>query len=253
MKYAILFGINYDATPENKLNGCVNDVRNMQDFLKNDLKFDKVKTFTDENNIYDTGFQNIVYSIYKLALKTYREDIELVYLHFSGHGTSIRDSNHDELDGKDEAFVPSDYKRRGIITDDLFKKIFKIFNEKTKVICVFDCCHSGTIGDLKYKWLYNKNIQIQNKDQKCKANIITISGCMDNQTSADAYNVLNLRSFTGALTSCLLMSLKQSKDYNIFDILSNTRKLLHDKQFTQYPQLCSSYEIREDESLFIKN
>lgn len=252
MKYGLLFGINYSRTPEARLRGCVNDVNNMGNFLKESLKFDKVKIYTDDNNIYDTGFQNIIYSLYRLAMKTLTKDIDIVYIHFSGHGTSMIDRNNDESDGKDEAFVPSDYKNRGVITDDLFKKVFKLFNKKTKVVCVFDCCHSGTIGDLKYKCtdMDDKTIHVVNNEQKCKAKIMTISGCRDDQTSADAFNVMNQRKFTGALTSCLLMILQQSNENsNIFEILKRTRELLKEKGFSQYPQLCSSWKMLENEPL----
>ena len=177
MKYALLFGINYKRSPQARLRGCINDVNNMAEYLRKDLKYDHVKVYTDENNIHETGIQNIIHKIYKLAILSHRQKINQVYLHFSGHGTSTFDKNRDEKDGKDEAFVPSDYQHRGVISDDLFKRIFKIFNENTKVICIFDCCHSGTIADLKYKWVSEDRKSIENNDRPCRSNIITISGC----------------------------------------------------------------------------
>ena len=74
-----------------------------------------------------------------------------------------------------------------------------------------------------------------------------ISGCMDNQTSADAYNVQGKREFSGAMTSCLLLTLSQDK--KIFNVMYKLRSLLRQKGFTQYPQLASSYVITDTESL----
>jgi len=250
MKYALLFGINYTRSPQARLRGCINDVNNMAEYLREDLKYNNVKVYTDENNIHETGIQNIIHKIYKLAILSHRQKINQVYLHFSGHGTSTFDKNRDEKDGKDEAFVPSDYQRRGVISDDLFKRIFKIFNENTKVICIFDCCHSGTIADLKYKWVSEDRKSIENNDRPCRSNIITISGCRDNQTSADAYNVMHEYTFTGALSSCLLMTLKENQNDTIFEIVDKTRNLLQSKRFSQKPELCSSYIIDPDEKLF---
>ena len=78
-------------------------------------------------------------------------------LSFSGHGSQVYDRNRDEKDGKDECILPSDFKRIGVITDDRFQQLLNMFWEGTKVVCilVFDCCHSGTIRDLTYKYEVN--------------------------------------------------------------------------------------------------
>ena len=34
--------------------------------------------------------------------------------------------------------------------------------------------------------------------------VLTLSGCMDDQTSADAFNVMGDGRYSGAMTSCLL-------------------------------------------------
>lgn len=252
MKIALLFGINYTNTPDVELRGCVEDVKNMSKYLKDVQNFDKVKTYTDEDTMETTRGQNIIHTMYKTAIQTWREKIDVVYFHLSGHGTQIRDYSYDENDGYDECFVPSDYKKNGVITDDLFKRIFKYFHKNTKVICVFDCCHSGTIGDLSYKWSMNGEKIIQNKNSKCRSNIITISGCMDEQTSADAYNVLGKRKFTGALTSCMLMILEdmENNDIGLFQLIYKTRSKLTEKGFTQIPQICSSFDLDNYTRLF---
>ena len=37
----------------------------------------------------------------------------------SGHGSQVKDTNGDEIDGYDEVIFPVDYKRNGHITDDV--------------------------------------------------------------------------------------------------------------------------------------
>jgi len=229
-------------TPSSRLRGCVNDVRNMGKYLTETGQYDVVKIYTDEDNEENTRGHSIINKLYKLALDSHRYKLKKVWIHFSGHGCGIDDKSGDESDGKDECILPSDYQRSGVITDDLIKRVLRHFHKNTIVTCVFDCCHSGTIGDLKYVYKNNEKCPEKiNKLSKCQANICLISGCMDNQTSADAYNVQGKRQFSGAMTSCLLMVLKQDK--NIHNVLKNLRQLLQQKSFTQYPILSSSFIV----------
>jgi hypothetical protein len=246
---AVLFGINYINNPNAELRGCINDVNNMGRLLKEKGNFDSVKIYTDDVNEKKTRKHSIINSLYKLALDSNRFKLERVWIHFSGHGTHIIDRNGDEADRRDECIVPSDYRYNGIITDDILKRIFRYFYKDTKVTCVFDCCHSGTIGDLKYEYgvIGHDVINVNERSSKCKAPIILISGCMDNQTSADAYNVRGLRQFSGAMTSCLILALQNNKC--IYDVIKNLREHLMEKQFTQIPQLTSSFELKGDELL----
>ena len=43
---------------------------------------------------------------------------DILFLHYSGHGTQTRDLDGDEADGYDEALVPLDHQSAGVITDD---------------------------------------------------------------------------------------------------------------------------------------
>ena len=242
---AILFGINYQRDSNARLRGCANDVHNMAKYLKNTAKYESVKVYTDEYDDYKVKGQSIVNSFYKLALDSHRYKLEKAWIHFSGHGCYINDYNGDERDGKDECILPVDYNYCGVIHDDLIKRILRYFHPDTKVVCVFDCCHSGTIGDLRYRYLDRNNWCIENDNSKCRADVILISGCLDRQTSADAYNVRGRWEFSGAMTSCLLMAMEKST--NIMDIMDSLRTTLKNKKFTQIPQITSSRIINADE------
>ena len=186
MKKAILFGLNYKGTRA-QLNGCINDVHNMKDFLESQ-SFD-VTVHTDEDPLKKTNACDILQELNNMAITTHQESIEHVWIHYSGHGCGVRDLNGDERDGKDECLVPSDYNTHGLVKDDHIKNILKNFNKNTKVTMISDCCHSGTIADLKYRYIHGQ--KHSESVTVCPAKIVCISGCKDNQTSADAYNVFN--------------------------------------------------------------
>ena len=192
--------------------------------------------------------------LFKLAMDSRTKNYKNVFIHFSGHGVGITDRNNDEDDGRDEAICPVDYQKSGVITDDLLKKIFKYFNPNTKVTCVFDCCHSGTIGDLKYKLTDKNKVVISNTSKACDSNIVMISGCRDNQTSADAFNVSGNRQFSGAMTSCLLECVKYRRivkgQVDACTLVNDVRSLLKKKGFSQIPIITSSREITGDTILF---
>ena len=98
--------------------------------------------------------------------------------------------------------------------------------------------------DLTYKYKSSNNSWITENSTPISANIISLSGCRDDQTSADAW----LRGqWCGALTTCFIDALVATNfKGNIFDLLEETRKLLREKNFSQIPQLTSDRKINPD-------
>jgi metacaspase-1 len=259
-KRALLIGINYVDDPKSALRGCVNDVMNVRKFLQTKMGFSEehISTYVDTDPAtkkYTTA-QGILSALHDIVLKSWTENLEFVWIHYSGHGTHVRDTSGDEADGRDECLCPSDYSRAGVILDDWIREIFKGFNPETKVMCVFDCCHSGSIADLKYRYTGKDRFVEETTETPIAAKIMTLSGCSDDQVSADAYNVLGKRTFTGALTSCMLTLLEKEKNglglfrSKPFEFLEALRHLLRAKGFPQYPQLCTSYKIFEEQPLW---
>lgn len=107
-----------------------------------------------------------------------------------------------------------------------------------------DCCHSGTIADLSYRSIDPERPIEYNGKKPITCKCIMISGCMDPQTSADAYNMKNQGKFSGALTTCLLDVLPKHK--NARDIQREVAKLLKERNFTQIPQVCASFNFQNE-------
>jgi hypothetical protein len=245
---AVLFGINYLGT-ESELRGCANDVNNMAYFLRTRAKFDDIKVYTEETTPNDVTGRAILTHLRKLAIDSREGLYDRVWIHYSGHGASVRDWNGDERDGKDECILPVDFTSNGVITDDMIKGILRMFHKDTKVTLIFDCCHSGTICDLKYKYRgYDRRMVIESFAPECEADVCMISGCMDSQTSADAYNVRGMRTFTGAMTSCLLDVLKH--ETKLLRVIEQLNQKLKAKRFEQIAQLSASSEPNYNTELF---
>lgn len=241
---AVLFGLNYQYSDEGKLNGCINDVHNMANYLETELGI-PCESYTDDVDRFNTSSVGILRKLYELAVDTYKNDLDFVWIHYSGHGTYIVDRSGDERDGKDEALVPSDYETAGFLQDDHIQHVFRLFNPKTQVVCVFDCCHSGTIGDVKYSWEGVRRVRIENILCAVSAKVITLSGCLDAQVSMDAHNVMGDKKYSGAMTSCVLMSLRENPALrkDVFALTESVRRKLKERGFEQIPLLCSSHNL----------
>jgi hypothetical protein len=108
-----------------------------------------------------------------------------------------------------------------------------------------DCCHSGTGLDLKYDCrVYGKNHKREyrlvdnEKSTKSEADVMLLSGCKDEQYSADAY--INGK-YQGAMTWGFFEVLKKNnyKSISYQDLLSQIQTLLSANKYEQVPQLSS--------------
>lgn len=250
---AVLFGLNYAHSEDLKLEGCINDVHNMSTYLQRFGIPCEIYTDDNEKTLSATTGKGMVAKLYELAAESFSNSLDFVWIHYSGHGSFIADHSGDERDGKDEALVPTDFQQSGLISDDFMQSIFRCFNPKTRVICIFDCCHSGTIGDVRFSWEGTPpRPTLENPRCSVRAPIITLSGCLDNQTAADAYDVLSDKKFSGAMTSCMLLALNRVPQArgNVIVLLALLRTLLRQKGFKQIPKLCSTHDLRRDMRLF---
>jgi len=233
---ALIIGINYLNT-ENELYGCINDTNHLQNYLSNKYNF-------TSNNLCLLTDTTIVKPTKQNILKKYKDLLinakpgEKLFFTYSGHGSYMQDLNNDELDKKDELLITIDNQ---YISDDELKTIIdEYLPDGVNLFVIFDCCHSGTLMDLKYNYLAgNEDLIINETIKETKSNVFLISGCFDSQTSADAF-IDN--KFQGALTWCFLKTLNENNNLTWKDLLINMRTLLHLK-YSQIPQLSSGKMI----------
>lgn len=246
-KVALCMGLNYTGT-RNQLNGCINDAKNIQNLLEKHYKYDSVKVMTDETTQKPT-YSNIVNELHNLAVRSHSEDIKEIFISYSGHGSYVRDYSGDEKDGRDEGLVPLDYQRRGLLLDDVLNNIFASFSPKVKVVALFDCCHSGSMVDLQFIYDSTTHRQGRETNKKLNSNVLMISGCRDNQTSADAYNFNHQYKYTGAMTSSWLHVLAKH-NYNVkcFDLVDEMGAYLKMKRMSQIPQLSCTKRMDKNDN-----
>jgi hypothetical protein len=143
---------------------------------------------------------------------------DILFLTYSGHGGQTPDSNSDEDDRMDETWVLYD---RQLVDDELYT-LWADFKPGTRILVLSDSCHSGSVVrvlpdfiqpealargaagnqppamkalpvELEQK-VYEQNREVYDQVQKTTtaydssdigASVLLISGCQDNQTSAD--------------------------------------------------------------------
>lgn len=255
----LLIGINdYPSAP---LNGCVNDVINMKNFLIENGYF-------KENEICTLTNEQATKSVIKLAILNIIERStkgSKVYIHFSGHGTQVPAENgSSEIDGFYEVICPVDFgwdangNAQNAITDKEFVEMFSklpagvIFNWSS------DSCHSGDltrespqptfIGKMKTKLRsfpipakvaaklrFARADSTKSKSKEIIDGVLNVgflSGCRSDQTSADAFFLQP----EGAFTHFLIQALKREPDATLKQIESMMQRDLKLAGFEQRPQ-----------------
>ncbi|GAB1519639.1 Ca(2+)-dependent cysteine protease [Rhizoctonia solani] len=185
------------------------------------------------------------------------------------HSTMVsnqKDLDGDEYDGMDESICPTDYETAGVLVDDeLHDLLVKPLPEGAGLTALFDSCHSGSVLDLP--WTYETSGAIkepgdlqgeaeaeavaidahQKRFKWSPADVISLSGCRDSQTSADAqFGGLP----SGALSYAFIRAFAKFPQMTYAQLLKVIRNELRGK-FDQRPQLSSSHPIDMD-LLFIQ-
>jgi hypothetical protein len=263
VKKAVLVGVN-DYKGVTDLNGCINDVKDMHFTLRSLFRFEtaNIRVLTDSR----ATKANIIARLQWLVKGAKPGDF-LVF-HFSGHGSQIRDRDGDELsDGLDEILCPYDMNWDGtFIVDDDLNRIFSGLPDGVLLEVFLDCCHSGTglkeLGgltpppelapptptlnrflpppvDIEFRFadeidlLKQRGFKKGIEDRGAKTQILW-AGCMDNQTSADAYIG---GTYHGAFTYYLNSHLRREPRISRKRLLEKIRASLRNGGYSQIPQL----------------
>jgi len=168
------------------------------------------------------------------------QDGDYFVFYYSGHGTNLADQSGDEEDGQDEALClvteSGQINYHSCMTDDeLADIITENVPPSCKVLIITDCCHSGTIADL-------------DREQWNDFQAISMTGCMDNQTSGDMGK-------GGIFTHSMLVSIQKllESGHDEFSVgkLYNTTLTYDDRIFNspqdismQYSNGCNPSQVK---------
>ncbi len=205
-----------------ELNACEADAQDMTEIAKS-KKF-SVKTLLTKS----ATRAKVTGEILRAAKALTKGDIFM--LTYSGHGGQLPDLNSDEPDDQDETWCLYDGE---LVDDELYGHLGK-FAQGVRILVFSDSCHSGTVVKMAYyqgttaarssgigaqtiryrfmppdvasrtyranKIFYDKILRdkkIKVAGEAVRASVLLISGCQDNQLSADG-------DFNGLFTSQLL-------------------------------------------------
>jgi hypothetical protein len=264
MSYALLIGLNYSYT-NNRLYGCINDCIRMRHMLATSYGFEPSNIVFMRDDIYNSSHQlypnkvNIMREIKNLFALS-KTTANLLYFHFSGHGSSIRDITNDERDGRDEFIVPADYFTDGtkIIDDELLVLTHQL-HPSVPCFMIFDACHSGTMLDLNWSYTFNKSTGLFIKSAGTLTNspvqnsIVCISGCNDVEVSLD---VFANGQYNGALSNGLYNVMAQvptGKLISVGSLVVNIYRYLIKNSFRQNPMVTTQLPLNLNNVAFLKS
>lgn len=235
-KKAVIVGISYKYS-RHELKGCINDAKCMRFLLINKFQFPSesiIMLTEEETDPYKIpNKHNIRMALFWLVNGCQPGD-SLVF-HYSGHGSRQRNYNGDEVDGYDETLCPLDFETQGMIVDDeINATIVRPLPRGVKLHAIIDSCHSGTVLDLPFLCRMNRSGQYIWEDHRPRSGVwkgsnggevISISGCDDDQTSADTAALSQITS-TGAMTYCFIQAIERGQASTYGNLLNSMRSAI---------------------------
>lgn len=239
----VSIGINYSRQP-GELKGCINDSKHFVAYTTKIFG----KRVVHQCQLVDTQRRgrtvptkaNIERALRRAVAvcRDRRRKITHFVLHYSGHGTQVRDKNRDEGDRKDEALVPLDHRQRGVILDDwLMANVVHRLPPRVKFFGLIDACHSESMLDLRYD-IEKRKVRVSNRRGSGKPTAMMISGCRDHRYSYDAWD--KKYGASGAMTTAFLRVMARRRRARATFIVAQMRKDLRRRGYPQIPQLTAS-------------
>jgi len=238
MKKALLIGIDYiSKSSKLRLHGCINDANLIASTIIDAYGYERKNIKMIRDDSVNSSLAPTKANIYREIRDILNSNAEEIWIHYSGHGTFRKDDDGDEVDNNDEVIIPLDYETEGIISDDM---LFDLLNKNTnsKILLTFDCCNSGSLFDLPWRFEYSNNnfnrysekaYNLQNK------NIVMISACRDTQLAIDTWDD-EKRMSTGGMTPCLIEALRFNNFnvaiFKLFKDMCEYQKIKNRKQIT---------------------
>ncbi|KAL3524099.1 hypothetical protein ACH5RR_016933 [Cinchona calisaya] len=239
-KRAVICGISYKNSKQ-ELKGCINDTKCMKFLLINRFKFppDSILMLTEEETDPHRipTKHNIRRAMYWLVQGCQPGD-SLVF-HYSGHGSQQRNYTGDEVDGYDETLCPLDFETQGMIVDDeINATIVRPLPPGAKLHAIIDACHSGTMLDLPFLCRMDRTGRYVWEDHRPPSGawkgtsggeVISFSGCDDDQSSADT-SALSRVASTGAMTFSFIQAIERGQGTTYGSLLNAMRSTITTKE-----------------------
>ena len=150
--YGLLVGIDDYPAPVPKLEGCVNDVNAIEDYLRNRLNSEQyelhLQRLTTNGKDEKPTRQAVIAGFEKHLARATEQDVVLFY--YSGHGSqepAPPEFRHLEPDGMNETLVCWDSRTENgwdLADKELNYLLSKIAKKNPHIIVILDSCHSGS-------------------------------------------------------------------------------------------------------------
>ncbi|TVP63368.1 MAG: caspase [Nodularia sp. (in: Bacteria)] len=146
--YALLVGIDNYPHPNHCLQGCVNDITAIEEYLKE--RFDQKKYQLHLLKLQDEQATRevIIHGFRNHLCQAQKDDVVLFY--YSGHGSqelAPKEFWHIEPDHLDETLVCYDSRTENgwdLADKELAKLIAEVAEKEPHITIIMDCCHSGS-------------------------------------------------------------------------------------------------------------
>ena len=184
------------------LDGCYNDGKLVDTLFSQIFNIDKVIYMLDTKDVWKNNpshfptKKNIRDNILNAS-----KDYDTIIITYAGHGVQQRDQNGDESkidqdyinlnsnnNPKDSCLVTHEIENTrdhlGYLVDDDINATLKQINEDKMLMMIIDCCHSGTIGDLKHNYYSDKNnnsLHSYDNPSAVKSTVCIMSGGRDSE------------------------------------------------------------------------
>lgn len=169
---------------------------------------------------------------------------DVLFFHFSGHGSHERDREGIEESGQNQTILPVDFHRAGQITDDRMAEIMvNNLPAGVRLTALFDSCHSGTPLDLPYIWTGDRWKEETNP-YFSRGDVQTFGGCTDSGLSADSTDSSGKAG--GAMTVAFCDALRRNPCPTYPELMRCIGATLRRRGHRQCPQLSSSQRFQFD-------
>lgn len=184
-----------------------------------------------------------------------RDDVRRIFFQFSGHGTSF--PTWYAINLQKEMICPLDVNEKGCIEDKWLRENFIDPMAKKSghlgSTLLIDACYSGSSFNIPHRIYYEgKELRFLHDPydfMKNPMNVVKLSGCMDTQTSADAY-IWEAKERRGAMTNAFVKTYEEMKGIcpsSPFTFLYSVHTKLKNEKYSQTPVLSSGFFLENEE------